>query len=120
MVSASFFAGIIVLSQGEMAFSVDSQALGPVLYLGVFSTTLAYLLQTMAQKFISETKTAIILSTESLWGMIFSVIILSELITGRMMLGAILILVAIIISETKLKWKRKEPIIDPIKEKQIS
>lgn len=103
-----------------MAFSVDSQALGPVLYLGVFSTTLAYLLQTMAQKFISETKTAIILSTESLWGMIFSVIILSELITGRMMLGAILILVAIIISETKLKWKRKEPIIDPIKEKQIS
>ncbi len=120
MVSASFFAGIIVLWQGEMAFSLESQALGPVLYLGVFSTTLAYLLQTMAQKFISETKTAIILSTESLWGMIFSVIILSELITGRMMLGAILILVAIIISETKLKWKRKEPIIDPIKEKQIS
>lgn len=99
--------GIFVIAiKGELIMPFEPTALMPVLYLGVFSTTIAYLLQTAGQKLVSETKAAIILSTEALWGTLFSVIILSELITLRMMVGATLIIAAILISELKLNLSR--------------
>lgn len=99
--------GIVVIAiKGELVMSFEPTALMPVLYLGVFSTTIAYLLQTAGQKLVSETKAAIILSTEALWGTLFSVIILSELITLRMTVGATLILAAILISELKINMSR--------------
>ncbi len=91
----------VVMMKGETNFSFESSAILPLVYLGVFSTTIAYLLQTVSQKFITETKAAIILSTEALWGTLFSVILLSELLTVRMSVGAVFILVAIIIAEIK-------------------
>ncbi|KAA0948555.1 DMT family transporter [Sporosarcina sp. ANT_H38] len=111
LVIAAVMAWIVVLFRGETTFTVESEGLLPLVYLGVFSTTIAYLMQTVAQKFITETKAAIILSTEAFWGTAFSVMILSEVMTTKMIIGAILILVAIIISETKfsfLKRKRVE------------
>jgi drug/metabolite transporter (DMT)-like permease len=79
----------------------NGEALFSLFYLGIFSTTAAYLLQTTAQKFTTETKTAIILSTEAFFGMALSVLILSEPLTLRMILGGILIFAAILTSETK-------------------
>lgn len=101
MGTAATIGFIVMLSKGELSFSLESSALMPLVYLGVFSTTIAYLLQTVAQKYVTETKAAIFLSTEALWGTLFSVILLSELLTFRMGMGAVLILVAIIIAETK-------------------
>lgn len=109
MFVASLLAWIVVLFKGEVHFSMEVEAVSSIVYLAVFSTTIAYLFQTIAQKFTNETKTAIILSTESFWGMVFSVLLLNEVLTMRMMIGAILILCAIIISETKLSFlKRKQ------------
>src|SRR5699024_1735090 len=100
--------GIVVITiKGELIMPFEPVTLLPVLYLGVFSTTIAYLLQTAGQKLVSETKAAIILSTEALWGTLFSIIILSELITFRMTIGASLILAAILISELKLSVPQK-------------
>lgn len=113
MAVAAMISWMVVIFKGETSFSMESEGLLPLLYLGIFSTTVAYLLQTVAQKFITETKAAIILSTEAFWGMAFSVVILSEVMTMKMVIGAVLILVAIIISETKfgfLKRKRIEQV----------
>lgn len=107
MAAATVLGFIVVLFKGETNFVANFEGVSAVLYLGVFSTAIAFLLQTVAQKFTSETKAAIILSTEAFWGMVFSVIILSEVLTAKMAIGAILILVAIIISETKLKFLKK-------------
>ncbi|MEH7112319.1 DMT family transporter [Neobacillus niacini] len=107
MMTAAIIGVIVVLFKGETSFVVQKEGILSLLYLGVFSTTICYLLQTVAQKMITETKAAIILSTESFWGMVFSVAILDEAITIKMVLGAILILVAIIISETKLPFLKK-------------
>ncbi|MFD1929807.1 DMT family transporter [Sporosarcina siberiensis] len=104
MATAAIISVIVVLFKGETTFTMESEGLLPLIYLGVFSTTLAFLLQTVAQKYISETKAAIILSTEAFWGMLFSVLILSEVLTGKMAIGAILILGAIIVSETKFSF----------------
>ncbi|MBE1555552.1 DMT family transporter [Sporosarcina limicola] len=106
---AAIISCIVVLFRGETTFTFQSEGLLPLIYLGIFSTTIAYLLQTVAQKFITETKAAIILSTEAFWGMAFSVLILSEVMTMKMIIGAVLILIAIIISETKFGFlKRKK------------
>jgi drug/metabolite transporter (DMT)-like permease len=107
MMTAAIIGVIVVLFKGETSFVVQKEGILSLLYLGVFSTTICYLLQTVAQKMITETKAAIILSTESFWGMVFSIAILDEAITIKMVLGAILILVAIIISETKLPFLKK-------------
>ncbi|OLS40054.1 DMT family transporter [Bacillus sp. MRMR6] len=108
MVVAAILGVIVVLAKGETHFSVDVEGVSSLVYLGVFSTTIAFLLQTVAQKYTTETNAAIILSTEAFWGMVFSVLLLSEVLTGKMMIGAVLILVAIIISETKLSFFKKK------------
>ncbi|MCC3357026.1 DMT family transporter [Bacillus sp. REN16] len=108
MAAATILGFIVVLFKGETNIEAGLEGVSAVLYLGVFSTTIAFLLQTVAQKFTTETNAAIILSTEAFWGMVFSVIILSEVLTFKMIIGAILILIAIIISETKLKFLKKK------------
>ena len=64
----------------------------------MISTTICYLLQTACQKYVEETKAAIILCMESVFGTMFSIIILHEVITPRMVIGCMIILVAVIIS----------------------
>jgi drug/metabolite transporter (DMT)-like permease len=108
MVVATILGFIVVLAKGETQFSVDVEGVSSLVYLGVFSTTIAFLLQTVAQKYTTETNAAIILSTEAFWGMVFSVLLLSEVLTVKMMIGAVLILMAIIISETKLSFFKKK------------
>src|SRR5690625_4203006 len=104
LLTAAVIGMVVLLLKSEMAMPLSGQALLPVIYLGIFSTTIAYLLQTIAQKNVAETKAAIILSTEAFWGMLFSVVLLGELITLRMAIGAGLILLAIFVTETKLSF----------------
>ncbi|VDG97872.1 putative DMT superfamily transporter inner membrane protein [Lysinibacillus sphaericus] len=109
MTVAAVIACIVIGVKGETALPITTTSATSLLYLGVFSTTLAFLLQTVAQKHVSETKAAILLSMESLWGMIFSIIMLSEIVTAQMLIGAALILLAILLAETKPSFlvKRK-------------
>ncbi len=102
------------LSLVGLLFSGEALSIAPsqdsilaVLYLGLISTAFSYFLQTISQKYVDETKAAIILSTESVFGMLFSVIILSEQVTSRMILGAAIIFGAVLISEVKFSKKKK-------------
>lgn len=110
MAVAALIAWSTIGLRGEVALSMEPIGLYAVLYLAVFSTTVAFLLQTVAQKHLSETKAAIILSTESFWGMAFSVALAYELLTLRMFLGAVLIFGAILLAETKPRLARKETV----------
>lgn len=98
----------ILMGEGHINAEIDGY-LG-VLYLGVFSTTVCFLVQTICQKSVEGNKAAIILSTEAVFGTIFSVIILKELVTLRMILGSFIIFVAIIMAETKLSFLKKKDI----------
>lgn len=68
-------------------------------YLSIFSTTIAAVIQNVAQKYTASTHAALIMSLESVFGSIFSVLILGELFTQNMVIGCILIFFAIVISE---------------------
>lgn len=111
MFTAFVLSAISLMIFGENDFQVTTQGWLSALYLGVVSTTICYLLQTACQKYIDETKAAIILSMESVFGTIFSILILHEVVTVRMVIGCAVILAAVIISnmsETSEKIEDKE------------
>jgi drug/metabolite transporter (DMT)-like permease len=95
---------------------ISSGAALGVLYLGVFSTLIAFLLQNLAQKYTSPTHAAIIMSLESVFGTLLAVILLGEIFTLQMLFGCLVIFGAIITAETKWmflreKFWRKEEVI---------
>ncbi|WP_313131848.1 DMT family transporter [Anaerocolumna sp.] len=98
MATAFLLSVVCLVANGETNFQVTTKGWLSVLYLGIISTTVCYLLQTASQKYVDETKAAIILSMESVFGTIFSIIILHEIITLRMVIGSAVILSAVIIS----------------------
>ena len=111
MFTAFVLSAISLMIFGENDFQVTTQGWLSALYLGVVSTTICYLLQTACQKYIDETKAAIILSMESVFGTIFSILILHGVVTVRMVIGCAVILAAVIISnmsETSEKIEDKE------------
>ena len=106
-ITASFISVIAVLIQGDIPTTFEKEALYSIIYLAVFSTTIAYVCQNVAFQYTTATKGAIILSLESFFGMLLSVLFLHEVLTGRMIIGAALIMIAILITELKPSFHRK-------------
>ncbi len=98
MLTAVLLSVVSLFLFGETEFHVTAQGWLSVLYLGIISTALCYLLQTASQRYVDETKAAIILSMESVFGTIFSILILHEQVTLRMICGCVIILAAVIVS----------------------
>ena len=90
------FASLFLFQETE--FHITTKGWLSVVYLGIVSTALCYLLQTASQKYVDETKAAIILSMESVFGTMFSILILHEQVTVRMICGCVIILAAVIVS----------------------
>lgn len=106
-IAAAIISVIFVLVRRDIPTSMEAGGIYSIVYLAIFSTIVAYLFQNIAFKYTTATKASIILSMESLFGMIFSVVFLHELLTGRMVIGAALILIAIIFSEVKPTFNKK-------------
>ncbi|MDF2951794.1 MAG: protein of unknown function transrane [Anaerocolumna sp.] len=96
-----------ILITGETSFHINQGGINSTIYLGVLSTTVAFFLQTLFQKYTDQTTAAVVLSMESVFGTLFSVLIVGEVITPRMLLGCSLIFIAVITAETKLSWIRE-------------
>jgi drug/metabolite transporter (DMT)-like permease len=108
---AFLFSLIALIVYKETNIVLNTKGIMAILYLGIFSTTLAFLLQNIAQKHTNETRAAIILSMESFFGSLFSVLFIHEAMTIKMVIGCILILSAVIVCETKLSFlKKKKPV----------
>ena len=88
--------------------SVTGEMIFPIVYLALFSTLIGFLIQNVAQKYTSSTHAAIILSMESVFGNIFSIIFLKEALSVRLFIGCLLILISVITTETKWSFLRKE------------
>jgi drug/metabolite transporter (DMT)-like permease len=72
-------------------------ALPELLILGVFSTAVAFALQTYAQRFVSSSTAAVLVSAESLFGAAGAALLLGEVTPLTGILGAGLILAAIVL-----------------------
>ncbi|CEN78820.1 DMT family transporter [Paraclostridium sordellii] len=107
MITAFLLSLILQTIVGEVDTNINKATISSILFLGIFNTTICFLGQTICQTKVDETKTALILSTEAIFGMLFSVIITNEVITTKMIVGSLLIFIAIICAETKLKFLLK-------------
>ena len=101
---AAIYCWIYVLIGNQLVFDFSRPVVFSVLYLGIFATTVALLFQNIGQKYTSPSSASIILSLESVFGVLFSVIFYSEKLTFKEGFGFLLIFAAIIISETKLSF----------------
>ncbi|WNS75754.1 DMT family transporter [Bacillus sp. DTU_2020_1000418_1_SI_GHA_SEK_038] len=110
-ITASLLSVAAVLIQGDIPTTFENEAIYSIVYLAVFSTTIAYLFQNIAHQYTTATKAAIILSTESFFGMVLSVIFLHEVLTGRMIIGAVLIMLAILFAEVKPVFRKKRALV---------
>ena len=82
----------------------DPQVIGPLCYLGVMATTVALLFQNVGQVNSDPASAAVILSLESVFGVLCSVLFAGDQVSLRMAAGFVLIFVAVVCSETKLSF----------------
>lgn len=91
----------------DYGFNIPKDAVIPIIYLIVVATVIAFVGQNVAQKYISSTSTALILTLESAFGSIFAVFYLGEALSGIMIVGCAIIFVGIVIQSTKLEFLKK-------------
>lgn len=105
---AGLFSGLTVLIQEPHAIATVQWdvAWKAVLYLSIVATALALLLQNVGQRYTDPNSAAIILGTESIFCVVFGVWIYQEEVTPMLAVGFVLIFLAILVSETKLKFLR--------------
>ena len=87
-------------------FVLTSKLIKSVSYLVIVTTVIAFATQNIAQKYISVTSTALILTLESTFGGVFAVIVLNETMTFQMIVGCIIVLIGILIGESKCKFNK--------------
>ena len=80
-----------------LAFNAGS--VGGLLYLAVFSTTIAMSLQNIGQSMAPASHAAILLSLESVFGVAFACLLLGETLTARMGMGFAVIFAALMVGE---------------------
>lgn len=78
-------------------------------YLIVMATTVALLFQNVGQIWSDPASASVILSLESVFGVLCSVIFYGDKVTIRLLAGFALIFVAVVCSETKFSFLRRKP-----------
>ena len=73
----------------------------PILYLGIFSSAVAYTLQIIGQKYADMTTATLTMSLESVFAAIAGWLILKETMGVREIIGCVLIFAAIVVSQLK-------------------
>jgi drug/metabolite transporter (DMT)-like permease len=66
---------------------------------GLVASTIAYGVQTWAQRHLSAARTAVILTTEPMFAAIFGIVLAGERLGPAQLAGAVLILAAVVLSE---------------------
>ena len=106
------FAALYAWIGGALTESFPTQALAdpqvilPLCYLGVMATTVALLFQNVGQVNSDPASAAVILSLESVFGVLCSVVFADDTVSVRMAVGFVMIFVAVVCSETKFSFPR--------------
>ncbi len=96
---------VFSLSMDDVTFNLDFDYvfLKAVLITSIFATVYAFLVQTYMQQFTTPTKTAIIFSFEPVSAGVFGYLMVNETLNHTQIIGAIIILFAVLLAEIKIK-----------------
>ena len=98
--------GVISLLSEEWSLVDIRYWILPILYVGIFSSGIAYTLQIIAQTGTNPAVVSLLLSLESVFGVISGAIILHERMSGREWLGCALMFTAVILSQLPERTKK--------------
>ena len=92
--------GILALIfEGVSSFSLIGSHLMPLLFLGIGSSGIAYTLQILGQRNANPAAASVIMSLESVFGVVGSAIALGERMTPREYIGCVIVFAAVILSQ---------------------
>lgn len=100
----TIFAWISVFVGNTFPTEFPMGAVGGITYLGLFATALCLYMQSYGLKYAEPAIGGMLLSLESVFGVIFSAVIYHETVTFRMLIGFVVIFVAILLSQ----WEGKK------------
>ena len=84
---------------------LDMQIVGGLLYLGVVASAGMFFLQAVAQRHVTAEKAAVIYAMEPVFAALFGWLWLSEFLTLRAAIGALVVVFAVVFSEMKFALK---------------
>ena len=99
--AAAFAFVYAMIFERGMELDVNMGTVGGLLYLSVFSTTIAMSLQNIGQSMAPASHAAILLSLESVFGALASWLLLGETLTTTMLLGFAIIFMALVVNSMK-------------------
>ena len=106
IVTAALCAWVSVFFTGGIPETVSVEAAASILYLALFCTALCLSLQTIGLKYVNETVATVILSLESVFGVLFSVLLYHEEVTVRMGIGFAVVFIAVLISQVEITLEK--------------
>ena len=105
--TTSILSFIVMFLTEDVVISDLISAGSSLIYAGIFSSAIAYTLQIVAQKNAEPAVASLILSLESVFAAICGVFFLHEYLSGRELMGCILVFIATIIAQLPSKEELK-------------
>lgn len=107
---AQFLVAAILSGIGMLLFEHPDwqsilQCTWPILYVGVFSSGIAYTLQILAQKGANPTVVTLLLSLESVFSVLAGALILGDRLSGREIIGCVLMFAAVVLAQLPVGGK---------------
>ena len=104
MVFAGLWSLILTLITGSVnTFALIMKAFWPLVYTSVFAFAIPYTLQVIGQKHAAPSVSAIIFSLESVFGLLFAMLILGDRMSLMQLAGCAVIFVGVIMAQLKRK-----------------
>lgn len=104
--TAGIVSGIGAAIFETVSWAGIAQCALPILYVGIFSSGVAYTLQILAQKDSDPTVVSILLSLESVFSVLAGAVILGDKLSGREYLGCVLMFAAVILAQLPAPKKK--------------
>lgn len=97
---------VALIAEGGLDVSNASRSILPILYLGIASSGIAYTLQILGQRGANPAAATIILSLESVFGIIGTALFLGKLLSVREYIGCAVVMAAVIIAQLDIKQSK--------------
>ena len=78
---------------------ITPEVVGQMAFLIVFASVVAFGIQNVSLAYVPPAQASLFLSLESVFGVVFSVLLYGEVLTARLVIGFILIFAAILVNE---------------------
>ena len=103
--TAAVLNAILALLFEEISLAAIGSAILPLLFLGVMSSGCAFTLQIIGQRYCPPAPAAILMSTESLFGILGAALIVGEVLSLREYIGCAVVFLAVLLSQLPMKKK---------------